>query len=276
MLYLDIDRFLDKHEHFHLARITRESASSNTPLHSHNFAECFWLEEGEAIHQINDSVQNCQKGDLIFIRPSDRHVLIPKGEAPLVYYNFAMRTPPLLQFHKTIFSEESETFWDWSTEIPDIHKLDDVQLLDLNEATQKLLIGKNNPPKAAWFVCELYRIMDSKTHRDQKPPWLYLALELIKKPENFREGARVFSKLCHFSHEHISRSMKKYIGKTPSCIINEARMHYAIRMLRLTDISIVNLSIDCGFQSLNQFYRVFKQYTKMTPMKFREKNQQIN
>lgn len=42
-------------------------------VHTHDFHELFIVEEGSALHMVNDSVEMVSKGDIFLIRPSDVH-----------------------------------------------------------------------------------------------------------------------------------------------------------------------------------------------------------
>jgi len=49
----NLDSFLtDSKEVFHLARVTLRS-KGDIEMHTHDYAEIFWIEEGEGFHLIN-------------------------------------------------------------------------------------------------------------------------------------------------------------------------------------------------------------------------------
>ncbi|MEG1426944.1 MAG: AraC family ligand binding domain-containing protein, partial [Oscillospiraceae bacterium] len=53
--------------------LQQNSVSETAPLHTHEFFEMFLVTDGKALHLVNDSVQNIEGGDLVLIRPDDRH-----------------------------------------------------------------------------------------------------------------------------------------------------------------------------------------------------------
>ena len=77
MAKLSIDNFLNSDQYLHFSR-TRLDANENVfsnPIHSHDFAEVFWIEEGPGTHLIQDQNITLQRGEMVFIRPSDSHAL---------------------------------------------------------------------------------------------------------------------------------------------------------------------------------------------------------
>lgn len=63
---------------------------------------------------------------------------------------------------------------------------------------------------------------------------------------------------------------KEIVGKSPFEYINENKINLAKRLLGTTNKSIIEISYLCGFDDITYFYRVFKNYTNMTPSYFRQ------
>jgi AraC family cel operon transcriptional repressor len=101
------------------------------------------------------------------------------------------------------------------------------------------------------------------------PDWLADALPQFGKPEHFAEGTAALARLAGRSPEHVAREVRRWTGKTPTDLLNEARLVWAARRLAAGDARIVNLAIDCGFESLGHFYVLFKKRFGLTPHKYR-------
>ena len=78
--------------------------------------------------------------------------------------------------------------------------------------------------------------------------------------------------LANKSHEHLSRSFKKYLKKTPTSFICELRLNYAANLLSTTDNPIIQIAYETGFDNLGYFFNKFKEYYNTTPSKFRANN----
>jgi AraC family cel operon transcriptional repressor len=108
----------------------------------------------------------------------------------------------------------------------------------------------------------------------QIPQWLrWLSLEMLKK-EHFKKGLPALYKLSGKSPEHLSRSCKKYLNKTPSKLVNDIRLEHSAKLLTTTNIPIIDISSDCGFESLSYFYRRFREHYGLSPRKFRKRGKE--
>ena len=48
------------------------------------------------------------------------------------------------------------------------------------------------------------------------------------------------------------------LKRGPSKIVNQARLHYATDQLAVTDRALLDIALDCGFESMAYFHRCFK------------------
>ena len=97
-----------------------------------------------------------------------------------------------------------------------------------------------------------------------------MAVEYIN--ENIKEEISV-DKICdsiHISKYHLSRKFKEKLGITIMQYILKTRLALAKSLLRATNKSISQISEDCGFSSISYFCRIFKEDTKMTPLKYKK------
>ncbi len=62
---------------------------------------------------------------------------------------------------------------------------------------------------------------------------------------------------------------KKHIGMTSIEYINNYRLEKASALLSSTDKSIMEISLDVGFNSVSYFNKLFKNKYKLTPKEFR-------
>ncbi len=54
--------------------------------------------------------------------------------------------------------------------------------------------------------------------------------------------------------------------------LNSLRINYAEYLLRSTDLNMMNIAVECGYQNQQTFYRVFKSVHGCTPHEFRVAN----
>ena len=107
------------------------------------------------------------------------------------------------------------------------------------------------------------------------PAWMVQALAGIDNPRYFVKGAAGLVELACRSPEHVARSVQKFLKKTPSAVVNEARISYAVKQLSLSTKSIYEIAFDCGFESIARFYQLFKKQTGMPPKQYQNSNRRI-
>ncbi|MEA2125440.1 MAG: hypothetical protein QOI80_2222 [Solirubrobacteraceae bacterium] len=71
------------------------------------------------------------------------------------------------------------------------------------------------------------------------------------------------------SEAHFIRSFKATFGETPHRYLQRRRVERAMFLLRYTDDSVTEISIDVGFFSLGTFSRTFTEIVGETPSRYR-------
>ena len=69
---------------------------------------------------------------------------------------------------------------------------------------------------------------------------------------------------------HFARMFKHTTGKSPHAFVTERRMAFAQHLLKSTDLSIAEVSRRTGYRTQAHFTGVFRQWTGLTPKRFRE------
>lgn len=73
-----------------------------------------------------------------------------------------------------------------------------------------------------------------------------------------------------FSKYHFSRIFTAAVGMTPVAYVNRVRLQKAAGLLAQTDISILTLAGECGFESVSTFNALFKKHFGRTPFEVRK------
>lgn len=77
------------------------------------------------------------------------------------------------------------------------------------------------------------------------------------------------AELVHFSPSYLSKIFHQTMGITLKSYITLKRIENAQYLLVSSDLSIQEISSNCGFSNTSHFNRVFKQQTGMSPLEFR-------
>jgi AraC family transcriptional regulator len=80
------------------------------------------------------------------------------------------------------------------------------------------------------------------------------------------------AQLLNMSQFHFSRSFKKSMGSSPHQYLLQQRVEQAKKLLKQTKLSIVEIAIECGFNSHSHFGKQFRLSTGIAPKNYRRAN----
>lgn len=83
------------------------------------------------------------------------------------------------------------------------------------------------------------------------------------------------AELCEYSQYHFMRFFKKHIGLTCIQYINNLRLEKSSILLTSTNNTIMDISLEVGFDNLSYFNKLFKRKYNLTPKEFRTVNSTI-
>ena len=103
-----------------------------------------------------------------------------------------------------------------------------------------------------------------------RTPWLERLLIAMRDPENLRAGLDALLETAPYSHGYVCREFRRMLGCTPTEYVNGARLERARRLLEETEMEIVEICYEVGFDSISYFYRLFKDRYDGTPFRYRK------
>lgn len=253
---------------FHLARHTK-TPSKPTGWHTHDFAEMFWVDSGEGAHELEGGNVPLKQGDLVFIRPSDYHGLRSQKELRITNLAFSL---PIYQDLRSRYSRHFP--WRKGAK-PPVIRINDTQLAWLNSEADKLYTFPRERFYLERFVINVmyvFREAEKSILSDEHsaPEWLIQACLKMNDPRVFREGVSAMVKAAGRSPEHLARTMRQTMKITPSEYVNSLRMKYAAEQLSMSGKKIIEISLDCGFDNLSHFYRLFRRHFGKSPHAWRK------
>lgn len=105
--------------------------------------------------------------------------------------------------------------------------------------------------------------------RDPKAEALKSVLSYIN--ENY--GSKIYLKdlaaLMNLNEQYFSRFFKKALGRTCVDYINDVRIRQAMKLLRTTDMPVLDIAYTCGFGNIGHFIQTFKRATGRKPLEYR-------
>lgn len=96
-------------------------------------------------------------------------------------------------------------------------------------------------------------------------------IDYIEEHLNEKIDLNILSIKTGYSKYHLHRMFSQIAGISLHSYINKRQLTEAAFKLVKSDFSIIQISLDCGYQTQQSFSQVFKKYYKMSPLKFRRK-----
>ena len=106
--------------------------------------------------------------------------------------------------------------------------------------------------------------------RDTIPVYVHLLRAKNVMDRDYAQQLDVpsLARAAHASPAHFSRSFKRAFGETPHAYLLRRRIERAKELLRGTELSVTEVSIEVGFQSLGSFSTAFKDLVGEPPSEY--------
>lgn len=243
-------------------------------LHSHTFFEFFCVAKGMALHDVNGKSQLLTEGDFVLIRPEDIHKYDFVNEYDMELINMSV-TCSIFQDTCRYFDLDARQFL-----CPELPPLIHLHGYTLNDVKRKMLHLSGYPVGAermAYLRSILPHLLFQfiSTHSNEVsqpalPVWMTELLSDMSLKAHFTEGLPYLLQSANLSQEHLTREFRKYLNMTPTEFINMKRLNYAVRLLLESDMEIIDICHECGFNNVSHFYHNFKKQYGCSPKKFIE------
>src|ERR1700750_44648 len=83
------------------------------------------------------------------------------------------------------------------------------------------------------------------------------------------------ARIAYVSEAHFIRTFKATFGETPHRYLQRRRVERAMFLLRQTERSVTEISLDVGFLSLGTFSRTFRDIVGESPSAFRASGEPV-
>lgn len=103
-----------------------------------------------------------------------------------------------------------------------------------------------------------------------------MVINYIKANYNRKITLREIAEHVYLNPSYLSRIFKKYTGLSPYAYIIRYRIIKAKQALLETDQGISTIALDCGFQSVSRFCKLFHEFEGITPKQFRQRSRNIH
>lgn len=95
--------------------------------------------------------------------------------------------------------------------------------------------------------------------------------------DNFAYNLKLeeYARLCYLSLSAFKNTFKRVYNTTPAAWLQQKKLELARHKVLHTDLSIHQISFECGFEDTSHFIRVFKHNYHLTPLQYRQKHSSL-
>jgi len=255
--------------------------------------DCHWHEEmeflvvnsGKAIFQIETEYYNVHAGEAILINSGELHAGYPLENSPCSYEAIVFNSDLLhsgsfdliyskyiepITKNRLIFKRHITGGSEWEVEL----------LLSLSKVLK--LVFARQPAYEMLAKSELLNmlaqlIMNStplvaeseKANGHQNLDRLKSALKYMHDNYSQKLSTRGVSAFLGISEGYFCRLFKHYFKRTPMDYLNYYRITQAIKLLEETELKVLEVAMEVGFDNISYFISTFKHYVGITPSKYR-------
>ncbi len=229
--------------------------------HRHEFYEFEYVSEGDGEYILNGQAYKLQKGDLVFVTPMDLHSYNKGNEkfrtitVKFVPERLSTMLREITKFEPFIMTCDEKLKIAFIT-IKEERNCEKFSDFAIKNALERILIL-------------ILRAKGSVLMPDKE---LDLGQIIGYINKNFRNTLTLeeVSEKCGYSNAHFCRQFKKTTGKTFVEYLNDIRVIHAKNLLVTTNMSITDISYDCGFGSVRNLNREFLKRCGCPPNEYRK------
>lgn len=263
--------FVPRGSFFHVGVTQFRQDGRALSMHTHDFSEVFLITAGCGLHLINGAKWTLETGDLCMIRPSDAHGFRAADHEGFSLVNVAFESAAVTYLQKRYFPRVVGRPWRAGA-MPAVFRLAPDQVALMHAWVSELSMTRQTRLELDRFllnVASLTRARRISGPTASLPEWLADAVEQFGTEHHMAGGPTELARLAGRCPEHVNRVVRRCLGQTTTDLVNEVRLLYAARHLRMTRRSIIDIVSDCGLENLAYFYRLFRKRFGMTPRQFR-------
>lgn len=263
----------------------------NGIMHKHDFIEIAYVISGNGLHIVGNHKVNTSKGDLFIVNYDIPHGFFPNpdNDPELVVYNCVFM-PNFLDasllgsmyfqdifssfLFKSFFPEDNARNADLS--------LKGTEYQDIGDMFHKMYEEYKNMKKGYLeiiraylieLIVKIFRLMDNSKKSNISPQnqrLIYQAVNYLRENYNAEIRLEELAMKSFISKNYFSRLFKEVTGINFTDYIQNLRVDEACRLLKSTNMKVIDIANTVGFKDIKFFYEVFKKLTGKTPGEFRK------
>ena len=284
MNYFQYETYVFYHSHAFNVATGYEGRSYQN--HWHTYGEIIRVGEGETnVYRVNQENYALDEGDFVFVWPMEQHEIIDADR----------KTAIVIQFSNGFAS----SLFDFERIMHYFHDLHVIRRKDHPKLTEKLskLVdemrdvyysdGRNRESRGCMLLLQTLILLDE--YREELFKELHGENAMVVPKETVKRMIEVtdfiknnlstedlsqaaMAERAGISKEHFSRAFKSLTGVNYNKWLNMIRVDRAISLFPNESLSLTEIAMHAGFQSIPSFNRVFRELKGIAPSEYRNMN----
>ncbi len=222
--------------------------------HKHSCYELVYYIKGKGNTTINDVSYAYNESSIAITKPDNFHDEIHETNTEVLYIGFSYENKPI-NLNNSLIQDSREKI-----------------ILSLLYKMKKEILSKEIYYEIKLdlllkeIIIELERL--SRKSNNKENPFKYVE-NFIN--ENFTHDINLntLAEISGYSYHRFRHLFKEKVGLSPNNYIIKKRITYAEELLQNTDLTISDISEECGFYDSCQFANLYKKYKGSTPTEYR-------
>lgn len=256
------------------------------PLHWHDEVEIIYIKKGRGRVTLDFTSLYVEAGDIIIVSPGQLHAIGP-AEYSMEYENIIFSLDMLRTGSMDALSAEFfEPFLAGTIDFEHLICRDHKDYAALSSCLNRADDICRTFPKGYRLAIKgylfefFYTIFTNSTDipapkREPRLERLKTVLKYIETHYASTISIDEIASVAGFSASHFMRFFKSAMGTSFTAYLAAYRLSMAARLLILTNDSILDIALSCGYENLSYFNRSFKKRYKKTPGEYRRGSDEV-
>lgn len=263
-------------------------AKKEIPWHWHSELEFLYVAKGEITCFVNNFTSVLKEGSGIFINMRESHrfqlsggigdirsILLPApfifGKNNGFYKRYIAPIAGSGRYQYILLGQEKQ----WEKQV--VKQMEEIRSCFENKLSEQM-------PSVVRNICTIwelfYRNREKITVTDPKQVMnpaqsrLQQMISFIQNHYSDPIALADIARAANISQSEAARCFKKYLGTAPVNYLIQYRLEAAKEKLQTSSLSVTDVAIQCGFESVSYFDRVFRKKYWLTPKEFRSNMEQ--
>ncbi len=248
--------------------VQKKKFCGNTGIHFHEFFEIEIAISGEGNCMLNGSEYPMKCGTGYILTPADFHFL--NGSDNLTLYNIMFDDSIVdKELLVKLFENEKNRYFTFDQQqMKEISFMCDMLIKEYGSEDDNSAFAAANLLELI-IIFILRKIGKSQNRSNRTSEVMNSVLRYIYTHLRENPTLNQMASMYSYSPNYFSRLFREVTGKKYTEFLNSLKINTAKRLLSSSDISVKEIAEECGYSSVSNFYRAFKDETKVAPLTFR-------